>query len=408
MSREEMKWLTDTIDKFAELTYEGGGISRPAFSKLEAGARNYVADLMRQAGLQVSGDEIGNIIGRLAGREAEAPVVIIGAHLDTVPAGSKYDGVAGIVSGLSAINRLRARPQLTHPIELVVFAGEEASRFGFATIGSKVMTGRINIPGWKKAKDPAGIGLPAALADIGLNFKDIPKAVRNKKDIKAFLELDIEPGSMLAAGNFMAGIVDNIAAPTRFKITVEGVASQIGATPMEERRDALVTAAQIILAIQEVVLEHSYRGTVGTVGNVMVYPGGFNVIPDRVEMGVDIRGPEYESIVQCIQDIKDAIIGIVDEQQTVANIEMLSSEKPVYMDRKIINLLADVCERKNINYGYLSSSSSHDAMNFARLVPAGLIFLPGGKSDNESRTVNMDHIRAGIEVLTEALYELAK
>lgn len=406
----EKTWIMNEIEQIAQFGKDKRGITRLAFSPADYAAREYVINLMRENGMNVRTDEIGNIIGRIEGTQSQAPAVITGSHLDTVPEGGKFDGIVGIVGGIAALKALEARGPLTHPLELIVFAGEESSRFGVATIGSRVMAGVTNAHALAKLKDQDGLALTQLLKDQGLDIQNVVKATRGKQDVKAFIELHIEQGTGLEKEGKSIGIIEAIAAPARCKIVVEGVAAHSGTTPMEERQDALVSAAMIILAVNEIALEQSERGIVGTVGSMKVYPGAMNVIPGLVEMWVDIRGVDHQSIVECVQEIKDAISEITERQNTGVSIEMLSSERPAQMDPDIINLISDICRQQGIQYQRMNSGAGHDAMNMARIAKTGMIVIPcrAGISHNPDEYASPEDIQRGVEVLTETLYQLAK
>lgn len=404
------EWVMNEIEKISHFGKGPRGITRLAFSETAAGAQKYVISLMEEVGLTITIDQIGNIIGRLEGKDESLPAVATGSHLDTVPDGGKYDGVIGVIGGLVAISRLKAKGKLTHPLELIIFACEESSRFGCATVGSKAMAGLANISEWRKAKDQAGLSFAEAIKQQQLDIERIGEAVRPAEEIKAFVELHIEQGRVLEKEEKKIGIVETIAAPTRLKIKVEGVAAHSGSTPMEERRDALVSASMIILAIHEIGLEQSKYGTVTTVGMLNVYPGAINVIPGVVEMWVDIRGTNHESTIECLQDIKDAISTIAEGQEVGASIMLLSAEKPVTMNKDIMSLIKKVCVEKRVPHQMIHSRAGHDAMNLAYLAPTGMIFVPSqnGVSHNGEEHTEIDEIMSGIDVLTETLLQLAK
>lgn len=404
------EWVMNEIEKIAHFGKGPRGITRLAFTETAVEAQKYVISLMEQVGLTITIDQIGNIIGRLEGKDDSLPAVVTGSHLDTVPEGGKYDGVIGVIGGLVAISRLKDKEGLTHPLELIIFACEESSRFGFATVGSKAMVGLANVPEWSKAKDQEGVGFAEVIAKQHLDIERIGEAVRHAEEIKAFVELHIEQGRVLEKEQKTIGIVEAIAAPTRLKIRVEGVAAHSGSTPMEERRDALVSASMIVLAIHEIGAEQSKYGTVTTVGMLNVYPGAINVIPGVVEMWVDIRGVNHESIIECLQDIKDAISTIAEGQEIGVSIMLLSAEKPVNMNKDIMSLIKKVCVEKKVPHQVIHSRAGHDAMNLSYLAPAGMIFVPSqnGVSHNGEEHTAIDEIMSGIDVLTETLFQLAK
>jgi hydantoinase/carbamoylase family amidase len=411
LMNKDKEWVINEIEKIACFGKGTRGITRLAYTETMIEAQEYVISLMEQSGLTVKVDQIGNIIGRLEGRDSTLPAVATGSHLDTVPEGGKYDGVVGVVGGLAAISRLKNKGELlSHPLELIIFACEESSRFGFSTIGSKAMVGLTNLSAWNKAKDKEGLSFVEVLSRNKYDLEQLSQVIRSVEEIKAFVELHIEQGRVLEKEGKNIGIVDIIAAPTRLKIRVEGVAAHSGSTSMEERQDALVTASMIVLAIQEIGLEQSNYGTVATVGMLNVHPGSINVIPGMVEMGVDIRGVNHESVIECLQDIKDAISTIAEEQETRVSIILLSAEKPVKMNKDIMDLIKRTCVDKKISHQFIHSRAGHDAMNLSRLVPTGMIFVPSknGVSHNHEEYTNDDDIMAGIDVLTETLYHLAK
>jgi len=406
----DKQWVINHIDQIACFGKGQRGITRLTFTEADIKAQEYITSLMDQAGLVVSRDQMGNIIGRLEGQDKALPAVITGSHLDTVPEGGKFDGVLGVVGGLAAIKRIQGMGPLNHTVELIVFVGEESSRFGFATMGSKAMAGLADTHAWKKAKDQNGISFAQVMSQQNLDIQQIGEATRSKEQIKAFVELHIEQGQILEKSGNKIGIVTAIAAPTRFKITVEGIAAHSGSTPMEERHDALVSAAMIILAIQEIALDQSSRGTVATVGVLKVHPGSINVVPGLVEMLVDLRGVNQESMIECLQDIKDAISTIAQQQDTVVAIAMISAEKPVEMNLKISELIEKSCTDIGASYQMLHSRAGHDAMNMSRLAPTGMIFVPSknGMSHHPDEYTEYDDIMIGIDVLAETLYQLAK
>ena len=403
-------WVEQTINHIAGLSRGGPGVTRLALSEEDTLARRYITSLMQEAGMTVRTDAIANIIGRLPGSDATAPPVIVGSHLDTVPEGGAYDGVLGVVGGLAAIKRVIAEGVTVNPLELIVFTAEESSRFGFGTMGSKAMGGTPASHAWIKAKDQAGVTFADALAKENLQFDRINEASRVGEPMKAFLELHIEQGPVLEKEGLSIGVVEAIAAPTRLKISVEGTAGHSGTTPMGDRQDALVSAAMIVLAIQEIATGHSHRGTVGTVGNLKVHPGVMNVIPGLVEMWVDIRGVDHESIIEVLQEVKDEISTIAETQGTPVAIEVLASDKPVSLQEEVVRVVEESTKATGKSYKRMNSGAGHDAMNMAQIVTAGMIFIPckQGISHNPDEFADLNHVMDGIDVLAESIKRLAR
>lgn len=406
----EKEWVMEKIEQLALFGKTEKGITRLAYTQEDIEARDYVIRLMRECGLEVRVDAVGNIIGHLPGKEETSELVLAGSHIDTVPEGGKYDGVVGVIGALAAVKRLQQERTLSHPIEVIVFAAEESSRFGHACIGSKAAAGLADIHKWKQAKDADGVTLEAAFTRMGLDLHVVNNANRVKDKIRGYVELHIEQGRILEKEELDVGVVEAIAAPTRLKITIEGIAAHSGGTPMDERRDALVSAAMIILAIQEIGIEQAEYGTVTTVGKMNVLPGAINVIPGLVELWVDIRGVNHESIIATLQDIKDEVICIADSQDTPVAIDVIASDKPVILSKDMVELIELACTTQGVKYGMLNSGAGHDAMYMARIAPAGMIFVPsrGGISHNREEYTEPEQIMKGIDVLTETLRQLAK
>jgi beta-ureidopropionase / N-carbamoyl-L-amino-acid hydrolase len=402
-------WIVATLDGIARFGKGERGFSRLVFGEAEWGAVEYVTGLMREADLAVRTDAFGNVIGRLEGREPGASVVATGSHVDTVPEGGNFDGVVGVIAGLGALIRLKARGLLRHPVEVMVFRGEESARFSVHTMGSKVVAGIANVEVWRKLRDHGGTTLAQTLAARGLDLERIPEAARRSEEFQAFVEMHIEQGPVLEEAGIPIGVVEAIAGPIRLKISVEGTASHSGTTPMGRRCDALVSAAQVVLAVQEEAAKRAERRIVGTVGVMKVYPGAMNVVPGRVEMWVDIRGIDAEEVAATAHAVSEAAARIADREGTRIQSETLSTDTPVPMDPEVIRTIEAACRRVGVAHRRIPSGAGHDAMNMAKLAPAGMIFIPcrRGVSHNPDEYAAPEDILTGIDVLTETLAALA-
>ena len=402
-------WVVATLDGIARFGKGERGFSRLVFGEAEWGAVEYVTGLMREADLAVRTDAFGNVIGRLEGREPDASVVATGSHVDTVPEGGNFDGVVGVIAGLGALMRLKDRGLLRRPVEVMVFRGEESARFSIHTMGSKVMAGIAGVEAWRTLQDHGGTTLAQALAARGLDLERIPEAVRRPEEFKAFVEMHIEQGPVLEEAGIPIGVVEAIAGPVRLKISVEGTASHSGTTPMGKRRDALVSAAQVVLAVQDEAAKRAERRIVGTVGVMKIHPGAMNVVPGRVEMWVDIRGIDAEDVATTARAVREAAARIADREGTRIQLETLSTDAPVPMDSDVIRTIEAACRRAGVAYRRMPSGAGHDAMNMAKLAPAGMIFIPcrRGVSHNPDEYAAPEDILTGIDVLTETLAVLA-
>lgn len=395
------------LGKFGSL--ETGGFTRVAFSLEDLAAKEWLQQAMVAAGLDVSIDAVGNIRGRRAGRE-NLPPVVLGSHLDTVPEGGNYDGSVGVLAALEIVRTLNDLNLVTkRPLEVVNFSAEESSRFGMATIGSKAMCGKIDLATLHRLRDQEGFSLYESLQANDFAPDDINQAVLQAGDIHAFLELHIEQGPVLEQKNCPIGIVTSIAAPTRFKVTVEGRADHSGNTPMALRKDALAAAAELVLGAERIAKEVS-KDTVATVGYLYVSPGAMNVIPGRVELGIDIRDISMENKDKATSAILDLIDMIAARREVVIRQEQLCDDVPVRLSGKIISTLVDAAETADIDFIKMPSGAGHDAMNMATITDVGMIFIPsvGGISHNIDEYSRMEDICVGADLLFDTTIRLAQ
>ncbi|MGH8543377.1 MAG: hydantoinase/carbamoylase family amidase, partial [Gammaproteobacteria bacterium] len=270
-----------------------GAVTRLVFSVKELRSRQLLIHLMRQAGLKIHIDAIGNIFGRLNGSNPKAPAVVAGSHLDTVIHGGKYDGPVGVIGALEAARTINENNiALRSPLEVVCFVGEESSRFGFSTLGSSLVAGQVQPKDLANAVDPQGTKLEDVLSSLGITRRNLASLKRDSKSLKAYFELHIEQGPILETKRKRIGLVTSIAAPSRFKLIFIGQADHSGTTPMEMRKDALVAAARLIAYVEQACRKFSSmdRGrVVGTVGAMKIEPGVINAVPGKAELSVDIR-----------------------------------------------------------------------------------------------------------------------
>jgi len=403
-------WLIEKLEQLSQFGRRETGVTRLAFSKEDELAREFILNEMQEIGLNIKIDGFGNIFGRLEGTHPELPPVATGSHMDSVPDGGKYDGPVGVIAALAVIRELKARGPLTSPVEMIVFSAEESSRFGYATMGSKVLAGTADLTAWEKVTDAKGITLPAALTSCGFDFTQLLAARRNPGEWKAFIELHIEQGPVLDLEKIQIGIVSGIAGPTRLRLSITGVANHSGTTPMDCRHDACVSAAQIILAVRQAACKEMKHGTVGTVGSVRVTPGVMNVVPGFAEVLIDIRGVDYPSIERVVAEVRDAVKQTAIDEGTTIDIKLLSADYPVALDSNVQSMIERSCKQLGLTYRHMPSGAGHDAMNLAKLTPTGMIFIPcrDGISHNNAEYAAPEHIEAGAAVLLETLYSLAK
>lgn len=387
---------------------KNGGVTRLAFTKEDMDARNFLIEAMRRARLQVRIDPIGNIRGLRPGSNSNLAPVMIGSHLDTVPNGGHYDGVVGVLAALEVIEILNDLDLETQrSIEIVNFSAEESSRFGMATIGSKAITGKIKLSDIETLNDKDGESLASVLNKTGQSLAELPNAVISAASLHAYLELHIEQGPVLESKGTNIGIVTDIAAPTRYKLSISGRSDHSGNTPMEMRCDALTAAAEIVLAVEELA-KNGGKNTVGTVGELVVASGAMNVIPGLVHLSIDIRDTSMADKNRVTEDLEHIIKSVSVTRKLEITTTVVCNDQPVKLSDSIAAVVAKHTNQQQLSYQMMPSGAGHDAMHFAELVPTGLIFIPSidGLSHNPSEKSNMTDIINGIKVLTSTVIEL--
>lgn len=318
--------------------------------------------------------------------------------------------MAGVLAAIEALQCLKkSGEQHYHPLEVVVFMAEESSRFGMATLGSKAFCGKLTVAQLHQWKDSQEISLAAALRQRGLQPENICQA-RYPGNIKAFLELHIEQGKVLETTKKQIGIVTGIAAPTRLRVTITGQADHSGATPMNMRQDALTAAARIILAVEEVAGLEAQHGVVGTTGIVKAEPGVMNVIPGRVELGIDIRGISLDSKQCVVQGLLKKMDEIKNQRNVGIEPVILTDEPPVQLAPTMVEMLYAISREQHYASMLMPSGAGHDAMHLAALAPTGMVFIPcrGGISHNPAEWARLEDIAAGTEIILAAIRKLSQ
>jgi hydantoinase/carbamoylase family amidase len=390
-----------------------GAVTRLVFSIKELRSRQVLIHLMRQAGLKINIDGIGNIFGRLEGSDAKAPAVLAGSHLDTVIHGGKYDGPVGVIGALEAIRTISENKiAIRAPLEVVCFVGEESSRFGFSTLGSSLVAGEVRPKDLANAVDAQGTKLADVLSSLGIAAKQLRRLTRDPKSLKAYFELHIEQGPILEAIGKRIGLVTSIAAPSRFRIIFTGQADHSGTTPMEMRKDALVAAALLIEYIEKTCRKFSSMAkgrVVGTVGALKIEPGVINAVPGRAELSVDIRSTSAKAKARVARMVTEQAQQIARRRAIGVEVLTIREENPVPLDKRLLRVTKEICQRKQIVYEIMPSGAGHDAMQMAKITPAAMIFIPSqrGISHNPLEWTAPDDIGLGTQLLMESMIRVA-
>ena len=348
-----------------------GGVSRLAFSDADLAGREYIKGLMQQAGLQVRVDTAGNIIGRREGSESDLAPIMFGSHIDSVPGGGNYDGDVGVIGAIEVAQLLHERGIVTkHPIEIVSFTDEEGG-----LTGSRGMIGKLG-EGTLGVMSHSGMTIREGIARVGGDPDRLELAVRKPGDIAAFIELHIEQGAILHEEGVNIGVVQGIVGIRWWDVSIEGFANHAGTTPMNRRWDAMVSAAELTLAINRVARELPGR-QVATVGKIEALPGAPNVIPGEVIMSLEIRDLEADKMQQVFELIRVEAERIADEKSTpirFAEIDVASPPAPT--DQQMRRIIASAAEDLGMSYKLMPSGAGHDAQDIASIAPAGMIFVP--------------------------------
>ena len=398
----------NAISEFGAL--KGGGLTRLAFSKEDLEARKFLINLIEKNGFKLKIDNVGNIFAIYDdGCEADAKPVCVGSHIDSVPNGGFYDGTLGVMAGLEALTAIKeAGIKLKRPLWLINFSCEESSRFKTATIGSKIISGKLSQQRLHELKDEDGISLFEAMSAAGFKPQNLDEAILKENSLHAYLELHIEQGPVLERSAISVGVVSGIAAPIRFEITIHGKADHSGATPMNMRSDALLAASHIIIAANK--FAKNKKTAVATVGYVHAKPGVLNVVPGEARLGVDLRDIDKASLEELNLELRNFVGELSRELKFSYEIRELSSDEPVKLSKHAINLLEDEAKKLGVKTLTLPSGAGHDAMNLTKLASSvGMLFIPcvDGISHNTKEAINFKDAVAATKILTNALIRLS-
>jgi N-carbamoyl-L-amino-acid hydrolase len=381
-----------------------GGLTRVALTDEDKLGRDQMVRWMREAGLAVSIDQMGNIFGERAGTE-KLPAVMMGSHIDSVPTGGKYDGQLGVMCGLEVLRTLNdTKTRTRHPMTLVIFTNEEGARFQPAMIASGVLAGRIPLEDAYNARDKDGLRLVDELERIGYLGPEpcVPRPFR------AYLELHIEQGPFLEEEGRAVGVVEGIVSISWSRLTIEGVQDHAGPTPMRIRHDALVAAAEIVTGVRRVAKEIG-GDLVTTVGNLTVLPNIPNAIPGRVTMSIDVRDPN-DANVDRARPMVDRVVKEACEREGVTyELDHYWRVPFTSFHADVVGAIERAARATGAPYRRIVSGAGHDASYMGMLGPTGMIFVPshGGRSHCEEEFTAMADIEHGANTLLGAALELA-
>ncbi|MBA4139325.1 MAG: Zn-dependent hydrolase [Segetibacter sp.] len=386
------------------------GTCRPTLTKTEMQAFKLASSWMHQADMTTRIDNFGNLIGRLEGTNPELPVLMVGSHLDSQPYGGRFDGVAGVLCAIEAVKTLTQqgiKPQRT--IEVVSFADEEGWRFNKGLFGSRGILGKLE-EGELDRTDKNGITRRQALIDFGCNPRKFRESQYAPGSIHCFLELHIEQGPVLDLANKPIGVVSGISGPLWWTIKLKGMAGHAGSVPMHMRKDSLVGAAEIIVALHEIAAQVIYAPTVGTVGTIDVFPASRNIIPEEVEFTVDLRDIDLERRNRYEAQLRGMIEVICAKHHLTYQITEDWNSEPRYCANWLKQIIHQQCINLHLNAPELMSGPFHDAMALSYATDYAMIFVrcKDGISHNPLEFASYEDLALGAEVLYGTMLEVLK
>lgn len=377
-----------------------GGVSRVSFSEADIEGRKYIVSLMEEAGLTVRIDAAGNIIGRREGTDPSLPPILFGSHIDSVPHGGNYDGDVGVIGAIESVQVLHENDYVTrHPLEVIVFSDEEGG-----LVGSRAMIGELGAEALE-VMSHSGKTIREGIRAIGGNPEKLAEVQHRKGDFTAFIELHIEQGGILDSEKIDIGVVEGIVGIEWWDVTIEGFANHAGTTPMDRRKDALLAASRLVIAVNEAAV--SIPGhQVATVGRIKAEPGAPNVIPGKVVMSLEIRDLSAERIQEVFHTIEAKAKEIAQNsgtQITFSHIDV--SAIPAPTDERMRKIIAKAADDLGYRTKAMPSGAGHDAQDMARIAPTGMIFVPsvGGISHSPDEFTKPEDMANGANVLLQTI-----
>lgn len=406
MGDQTAQLLLDRCDELATISSRPDRLERVHLSPEHRAANDLVADWMREAGLSTWQDAAGNQCGRLEGRQPGLPALLLGSHIDTVPDAGRYDGMLGVMLAIAVVGRIRdSGIELPFALEVVAFSDEEGTRFGTALTGSRALAGTWHDDWWNLV-DADGITLFEAFQDFGLDPARLPSAYRRPESLVGYLEAHIEQGPILDDADRRLAVVTSIAGARRFALTMTGKAGHAGGTPFDRRRDALVGASELVVAIERISRE---RGVIGTVGRLQAFPGGVNVIPGLVEFSLDLRAEFDDDRDDSVRLITEAAHEIAERRGLAFHATEIYRADAVRCDLGLREAFAaGIRSTGDTDPHAFWSRAGHDGMAVVAVTPVAMLFLRcrGGVSHHPDEAVRKADVAAALEAYEAAVLHL--
>ncbi len=399
--------LQKDIEKLGQIGRDPrGGISRPSFSEADLEAREWLKDRIKNAGLEIRQDGVGNIFGRLKGA---GKTIMAGSHIDTVINGGMFDGSIGVLSALECLRRINEEGvKRTKPLEVASFTDEEGNLVG-DFLGSRAFISPPNRDLLEKGKTQFGIPFVEVLANTEFSIESILEAHKLRPEIETFLEIHIEQGPVLESEDKPIGIVNVIAGKNYWECQFLGEASHAGATPFELRHDAFLGLADFALKSTQYVATHHY-GSMLTIGRVKVNPGAFTIVPGEVDFSLDFRSTSRQILTELEKTLMAMALDVASTRGLHFSSVVVDKTDPVPIPEKIQGMMKKESENLGYEHITLPSGAGHDAQILASVADPGMIFIPceDGISHSPKEMIQWEDLEKGANLLLQMLVKLAE
>lgn len=400
------------VNHLAQMTLPDVPWTRRAFTPLFSEARIWLAEQMQLAGLTVTLDEGGNLIGRRAGLRNDLAPIVTGSHCDTVVGGGRYDGIIGVLAGIEIAHCLHQQAiALQHPFEVIDFLSEEPSDYGISCVGSRALSGELDSD-MLAAKNAQGETLAEAMTRIGAQPEKLTQPLRLPGGTAAYIELHIEQGPVLERQQLPIGVVTHIVGIRRVLVTVIGQPDHSGTTPMDIRRDALVGAAHVIEQAHAAASRQSGNPhyVVATVGRIAMTPNVPNAVPGRVELMLEVRSDCQQVLDSFPEVLRENCLARLQTLGLQAELQHVSRARPTACAETVMQAIDNAAQSLGLASRRLPSGAGHDAVYMAPTGPVGMVFIPcvNGRSHCPEESITEQQLADGARVLAQALINLDK